>query len=433
MELEYAHHPIARGAALAALLLIGVGGQTARAQSATALGLADNLTAHARGQATIAWNPANLDLPGTPGFTVSLLPIRVSASTSPVGVFGLAEAESGSVAAGAKSDWLDRIAAGGRQRGALGADVAGVSVSRGRIGVQFSTSASGALDLRPDAAELLLFGPDGRNGEKHDFDVEGSSLHAAMTSSVAVSYARNIPLHIAAVPFADQHAAIGVTVRYIMGHALFAAAGLGKALPDSLRPALALPLVYSDAADGFDHGAGAAIDLGAAWSAGPLTVGLVLRDALNTFAWDLASLRSRSAAGLLADIDVDGGGPIPNAPPAVRAMAARGIDELTFRPSLATGAALEMPALTVTMGLRHRFDTGLDVEPGTHADLGAEYRPFPYLPLRGGVAIISGGYRAATGSGVEHGPIEFGIAAAHARGAMGRFAALTAPLTFRSN
>jgi len=418
------------GAAAAALLAVAHG--PLYAQSAAALGLADNYTARARGQDAIIWNPANLALPDGPGFTVTLLPFRAFAGTTPIGVLDLADAESGSLTDAQKRHWLDRIAATGMEYGMLGAEIAGVSVSWGRVGFMASSMASGALALGSDAAELLLYGPAGANGEPRDFDVEGSSFHAAVTSSVALSYARSIPLRIDAVPFPDQHASIGVTVRYITSHALFAAFGLGEAVSDTLHSDLSLPLIYSDAADGFDHGAGAAVDLGVAWLAGPLTVGIVLRDALNTFEWDLASMRYRSAAGLLADEEEDPrSGPFSSAPPAVRAMARRRLARLAYPPVLALGGSVDLPDLTLTLDLRHRFGEGLDLEPATHAGIGAEYRRLAYLPLRAGLAVVSGGYRAAAGIGVERGPVAFSIAAARIRGELGSYTCLTASLTVR--
>lgn len=430
--MNHCRYRIVSGIAAAAAVLLAVARGTVYAQSAAASGLAENYTARARGQDAIIWNPANLALPDGPAFTVALLPLRAFAGTTPIGVFDLADAESGSLTDAQKRRWLDRIAARGMEYGMLGADIAGVSVSWGRVGLMLSSSASGALALGSDAAELLLYGPLGANGEPRDFDVEGSSFHAAVTSSVALSYARSIPLRIDAAPFPDQHASIGVTVRYITGHALFAAFGLGEAVSDTLHSDLSLPLIYSDAADGFDHGAGAAVDLGVAWLAGPLTVGIVLRDALNTFKWDLASLRYRSAAGLLADDEEDPrSGPISSAPPAVRAMARRRLGSLAYPPVLALGGSLDLPDLSLTLDLRHRFGEGLDLEPATHAGIGAEYRRLPYLPLRAGLAAVSGGYRAAAGFGVERGPIAFAIAAARIRGELGSYTCLTASLTVR--
>lgn len=428
--MNHCRHRFVSSIATAAAVLLVVAQETAYAQSAAAVGLADNYTARARGQDAIIWNPANLALPDGPAFSVTLLPFRAFAGTTPIDVFDLADAESGSLTEAQKRRWLDRIAATGTEYGMLGADIAGVSLSWGRVGFMLSSSASGALTLGSDAAELLLYGPRGANGEPRDFDVEGSSFHAAVTSSVALSYARSVPLRIDAAPFPDQHASIGVTVRYITGHALFAAFGLGEAASDDLHSDLPLPLIYSDAADGFDHGAGAAVDLGVAWLAGPLTLGVVLRDALNTFEWDLASLRYRSAAGLLADDEDDPrSGPMSSAPHAVQVMARRRLGRLAYPPVLAVGGSLDLPELSLTLDLRHRFGEGLDLEPATHAGIGAEYRRLPYLPLRAGLAAVSGGYRAAAGVGVERGPIAFAIAAARIRGNLGSYTCLTASFT----
>src|SRR5919206_4656656 len=51
--------------------------------SAVALGTGDNYTALARGYNAVAWNPAGLAMPGNPGFSLTILPVRGSGGVGP--------------------------------------------------------------------------------------------------------------------------------------------------------------------------------------------------------------------------------------------------------------------------------------------------------------------------------------------------------------
>src|SRR5919199_6728839 len=51
--------------------------------SAVALGSGDNYTALARGYNAVAWNPAGLAMPGNPGFSLTILPVRGSGGLRP--------------------------------------------------------------------------------------------------------------------------------------------------------------------------------------------------------------------------------------------------------------------------------------------------------------------------------------------------------------
>src|SRR6266550_905045 len=68
-------------------LLLGAstvaGGQLANASTA-ATGLSGAFTARATGYNAVAWNPANLAMPGNPGFSFTLLALDGSAGIKPI-------------------------------------------------------------------------------------------------------------------------------------------------------------------------------------------------------------------------------------------------------------------------------------------------------------------------------------------------------------
>src|SRR5919199_3719364 len=71
----------------AAIIALACAAHPAAAQlpsaSAVALGSGDNYTALARGYNAVAWNPAGLAMPGNPGFSLTILPVRGSGGLRP--------------------------------------------------------------------------------------------------------------------------------------------------------------------------------------------------------------------------------------------------------------------------------------------------------------------------------------------------------------
>ncbi len=64
---------------LGAAAVVALAARPAAAQlpsaSASALGVGDNYTALARGYNAVAWNPAGLAMPGSPGFSLAIMPL----------------------------------------------------------------------------------------------------------------------------------------------------------------------------------------------------------------------------------------------------------------------------------------------------------------------------------------------------------------------
>ncbi len=163
----------------------------------------------------------------------------------------------------------------------------------------------------------------------------------------------------------------------------------------------------------------------------------MVHDLLNTFEWDARKLRYRPGTAVFsADTTYSSfhAMSIDRAPEAVRARASRLIEDRRYPPTLAIGAALEaLPKLTLTADVRHRLGKGLDIGPATHAGVGAEFRPLPFIPLRAGVAALSGGYLYAGGIGLELGIINLGVSAAQRRSDVGEHAMLMLSLSFGGN
>ncbi len=141
----------------------------------------DNYTALARGYNAIAWNPAGLAMPGSPGLSLAILPVRGGSGIGPVTLADVAEYDGVVLPDQVKAQWLERIAADGGERGNAAVDVTYLALSVGRIGVQLATSGYAASNIGPDAAELLLYGNAGRTGEPRPYTLSNSTMDAAVT------------------------------------------------------------------------------------------------------------------------------------------------------------------------------------------------------------------------------------------------------------
>lgn len=393
-------------AGVVALLLPGPADAQLANPSPAALGMAQNYSAIASGYAALAWNPAGLALRGSPGFSVAILPVSAGARTDPLSFGDIVPYADEFVPADVRTEWLERIIENGGLRGAGDVDLTYIAMNMGRFGLQVGTRARGGIALKPDIAELILFGNAGRTGEARNFVFGGSSMDLSVTSTAAIGYAHPIEVAFGRLPM--QRLSIGATLKYTIGHALLTAEDRGGRLKISpLALSIEFPLAYTDPnAGGLDRGHGVGLDLGAAWEGGPLRIAAVLHNVFNTFRWDESQLVYRPGRALLNDqtalSDLETR-PFAEAPDAVRAS----VEGLRYEPA-ATIAAAARPddALLLTAELRRRFGGGLDSRPRTHMGIAAEFRPTPSLPVRAGVALVSGGAELASGVGFELGGLE---------------------------
>lgn len=354
--------------------------------STAALGMAENFTAAARGVDAVAWNPAVLAFPHERGSSLVLLTLRASSGLGPVGLGDLAAYANTLVPDPVKREWLDRIADGGGQQGSGGGDVTWLALRKGRFALHASTAARALADVSPGVAELVLFGNVGPSGQPRELDLSGSRVDMLAWSAVGASYA--YPLEVR-----GRQAAIGVTAKFIMGHAMaLGERSTGSATTDPVSVTADFPIVHTpvEAQDfSINNGLGVGLDLGGTLVDGDWTFAAVIRNLINTFRWDESRLAYRpltlSFDRNSTDARVDAV-PLVSAPVDVQQQVA----DLGFRPSLALGAAWQYaPDLLFTADLRLAGDGGLHADPPRHLGLGAEYMVTDWLPVRLGGAVLS--------------------------------------------
>lgn len=422
---------IRRTGRVAVLLGATFAAASARAQlpsaSPAALGMGDNYTALARGFGAVAWNPANLGLTGNPRFSLAILGLRGSSDLGPISTSDVARYQGVPLPDDVRAGWMQRIQDQGGEQGQLGAGVTYVGFSAGRFAFQLSTAATGEANLAPDAMELLLYGNAGRTGSPRDMKLDGARLTGALTTTAAVSWGRPLDLGVGRL-------ALGLTAKYVTGNALVHGQDAGSFLAaNASQISVSFPLIVSDTGGGStsaNHGHGVGLDLGAAWQSGPLTAGLALQNVVNTFRWDASGMFYKPMNAYYgADTSYSQSSvalPIDSAPAAMREW----LDAQRFRPSLAAGAAYQLTrALIVSADVRHQLGNGMRVAEQTHAGVGAELRAIPFIPLRVGVAKMSGGWALAGGTGLEFGPVNLTISGQERHTAQGRTPAVALGLT----
>jgi len=391
-------------AGLVAATMFGVTAAGAQLPSASpaALGMGDNYTALARGFGAVAWNPANLGLPGNPRFSLALLGLRGSSDLGPISTSDVARYQGVALPDDVRDAWMRRIEDQGGEQGQLGGGVTYVGASLGRFAFQLSSAVTGDANLAPDAMELILYGNAGRTGTPRAMNLAGAHVSGALTTTAAISYGRPLELGIGRL-------SIGATAKYITGNALVHGEDGGSYLTANASEInVRFPMILSDTGAGSsaNHGRGFGIDIGGAWQSGPLTAGLALQNIVNTFKWDASSFLYKPIDGFYgADTSYSHSGtalPIDSAPPAMRDW----LGAQRYKPALAAGVAFQATrALIVTADLRHELGDGMRLAERTHAGIGAELRAIPFIPLRVGVSTAADGWALAGGTGLEIGPV----------------------------
>jgi hypothetical protein len=348
-------------------------------------------------------------------FSLSLFgSVRGSAGIGPIGMADAAKYNGQLLSAEVRSAWLERILREGGEHGAFGADATFFALSVGRLALQLSSRVDAIANLPADLAELALFGNAGRTGQPRDFNLAGTTFDGSATTTAALAYAQPLPIRLGY--FDEQRFSLGVTVKYTVGHAIGQARDAGSLLTsDPVRLDVRVPMVtVSDSlARGgqYDFGRGIGVDVGAAWQGGPWTLGVAVKNVVNTFKWDTTRLVYRPGEAYF-DSDTSYSKaderPYGEAPAALRALVA-GYD---YKPTIAGAAALRLSGrTTVSFDARERLGDGVPTEPKLHAGVGLEFRPVGFLPLRAGGAMLSGGWQAGGGAGIEAGSLAFAASA----------------------
>lgn len=389
-------------AALATALPTALRAQAAN-PSVAAFGMAGNYTAAARGFEATVWNAALLGLPGAPRFSLGALVLGSSAGIGPITVRDLADYAGATIPADVRRGWVNAVRTAGSQQGTVDASLTLLAFSAGRFGAQLSSTGGARMGLGADAMELFFLGNAEAVAANRTLRPNGSlTANAFLTPSV--SYA--LPLRSSR----DGGLALAVTAKYVQGLADVEARDNGSAIsPDTVR--LRFPVVLNNPETGGGSGIGA--DLSLAWRQGTTTAGVVVTNAFNNFAWDASAYRCRD---IKADITVNANSTSTTEVPCagalserVRQASARG-----FRPGVRAGVAfVPTRALTVTGDVATQLgaeDETIVLGPKTSVGVGAEYRGIPFLPLRAGFSVITGGTLTSAGASLRLGGFEIGAA-----------------------
>ncbi len=394
-------------------LLLGwtsiAGAQLANA-SATATALSGAFTARATGYNAVAWNPANLAMPGNPGFSLTLLALDGSAGLTPIDLNKIHDYQGQFVPASVREQWLLDVTAQDGQKGGVGGGLTELGLSLGSFAFQLSTKVASDVNLAPDAVEAILFGNAGRTGTVKALNLAGSSLQGAAYSTGAVSY--GLPLT-SLIPLANF--AVGATVKYTVGHGMVLGLDNGSAVNTS-DITLNFPAVIPDTSGGKaksgNLGSGVGLDLGGAWTIPGFRFGVNVQNVVNTFKWDTTKFVVRPVSGLF-NVDTSYTNskgpdqPYSTAPAALRAKVAA----MKFKPVIAAGMSFDwLPQMTVSADIRQQAGDGIEVGPKSLIAAGVEYRIIPFIPLRAGVSTMTGGFGVSGGLGVHVLGFEMGIA-----------------------
>lgn len=394
-------------------LLLGsttvAGAQLANA-STTATALSGAFTARATGYNAVAWNPANLAMPGNPGFSFTLLAVDGSAGLRPIDLNKIHDYQGQFVPASVREQWLLDVTAQDGQKGGVDGGLTELGLSLGSFAFQLSTKVASDVNLAPDAVEAILFGNAGRTGTVKALNLAGSSLQGAAYSTGAVSY--GLPLT-SLIPLANF--AVGATVKYTVGHGMVLGLDNGSAVNMS-DITLNFPAVIPDTSGGKaksgNLGSGVGLDLGGAWTIPGFRFGVNVQNVVNTFKWDTTKFVVRPVSGLF-NVDTSYTNskgpdqPYSTAPAALRAKVAA----MKFKPVIAAGMSFDwLPQMTVSADIRQQAGDGIEVGPKSLIAAGVEYRIIPFIPLRAGVSTMTGGFGVSGGLGVHVLGFEMGIA-----------------------
>ena len=335
-----------------------------------------------------------------PRVSLTVLPLRAITGLDPVTLGDIANYDGEFIPQTVREQWLRQISGAGSQQGTGGGDLTIFAVQYGHFAAQLGGSLRAVSQLSPGAAELILFGNYGRAGSPRPLELSESQANAFAVSTFALSYGRPI-----GAQSAVAQTTIGVTLKYSLGHLVLHGEDRGTAFQEDASAHISFPVLRSSSG-GFDGngGGGFGIDVGAALVRGAWTFGVSLQNVVNTFEWDEAELVFRAGLGTFdtntyeTDFEEQ---PFANAPAHLRKF----IDAARFEPVLAAGASYVMlPNLRLTGDLRTRLgDSTMELVPAAHVGVGAEYVPHDMLPLRAGIAYVSGGYQIAGGLGVNFG------------------------------
>src|ERR1044071_4695642 len=101
--------------------------------STAATGLSGAFTARAQGYNAVYWNPANLAMPGNPGFSLSIGAIDGTTGIRPIDFTDVKPYSGKYVPYSVREEWLASVEAEGAQRGNLAGGVTAIGLSLGTL------------------------------------------------------------------------------------------------------------------------------------------------------------------------------------------------------------------------------------------------------------------------------------------------------------
>jgi hypothetical protein len=380
--------------------------------STAATGLGGAYTARAQGYNAVYWNPANLAMPGNPGFSLSIGAFDGQAGLRPIDASKLAPYSGKMVPRSIREQWLVDVEAEGAQRGNAGAGVTSLGLSLGSFALQVNTKVATNMDLSPGMTEAILFGNAGRdsiNNTVHTLELAGTGLGASAYSAGGLSFGMGLPL----IPLPNFK--IGVTAKYIYGHGMVLMQDQSSTIGNDIT--VDFPAIRTDTTileSGQKSGSGMGLDLGAAWTLPGFRFGASLQNVVNTFKWDTTTLvlshgkaifNSTGAAFSGDSLEVQY--PYSSAPQTLKDQ----VVAQKFKPVLAAGLSFDwLPKITVSADLRQQIGGGIERGPSSLVAAGAEMRWIPFIPLRGGVQMMTGGFGLSGGVGLRLLGFEAGLA-----------------------
>jgi hypothetical protein len=403
--------------------------------SAAALGLGGNFIARARGYEAVAWNPANLGLPGNPGFSLTLLPVTATFTLDPITLGDIKNAESykvpNVVPRATRQAWLDKVTAAGGEKGTPSGG-ANVALSAGPFAAQLGITGFGAVNLNPDAVEAILFGNVPASGSGTDgtnvrtLNLKNSRASSGALTTAAFSYGRAFGDH----KPGSATLAFGATLKWVGGAFVTIAQDAGSSI-NANGGTISFPFVGTrssqdckddsgqitsgctpmSGAGGFS-GSGIGADVGVSWLRDKLGVSAAIHNVLNTFSWNESAMSYTPGLG---QFDAKGDStnfdqqPFANAPATLKSA----LESYKLKPTVSAGLAYEWTkGITVSADARQQMggDESIVIGPKTSVGGGVEYRGIPMLSLRGGADYITGGTAVSFGAGLRFRRYELGAA-----------------------
>ena len=387
--------------AAALMLQLGLGWEafSAANSNARSLAMGGAYLTLARGMEAPAWNPANLGLRNSPGFSLTLGSIGFQVENNGYSIADYNRYNGAFLTEDDKNEILERISSDGLQLAVRGG-VQVLSLSAGRLAlfVPFETATN--LRFSEQFLELAFHG--NPLDQTYDFSNNDGEAYAATGAGMAYGF----PIRIG---FFNELAA-GVSVRYVYGIAhgeVLESSGLVSTTMEGVSGDGRVLLRHSQGGQGFAADWGAVARLNQR-----LTAGISLSNMFNSLKWN-KKVTMREYGVTLEPVTVE---------------SLQNTDEDSIFDSyeseydgeaysagvpaeLRLGASYKLRRIVLAANLVQGFEERLGVSTKTQLSTGVELRLIGFLPLRAGVSFGGlSGFAFGTGLGLDFGgfDLDFG-------------------------